>query len=66
MMRYITCFAFMNSLNRSTTADMKVASALWVYASSARYGDKQRKSADLMLAREIKDDLEIIENHDYY
>ncbi|HMQ02573.1 MAG TPA: hypothetical protein PKD26_01480 [Pyrinomonadaceae bacterium] len=60
---------FMNSYNRGFAAkspDMMVAAAYWVYMSSARYGKKLRGDADGLLAREIRDDLEIIENHDYY
>lgn len=60
---------FMNSYNRGFAAkssDMMVAAAYWVYMSSARYGKKLREDADGLLAREIRDDLEIIENHDYY
>jgi len=45
---------------------MKIASAYWVYMSAARDGKPSQKSADGLLKREIRDDLEIIENHDYY
>lgn len=55
---------FMNSYNRSKNPDMLVASAYWVYMSAARFG--ARKNADGLLKKEIKNDLELIENHDYY
>ena len=58
--------AFMNSYNYSKHPDMKIASAYWVYMSAARDGKPSQKSADGLLKREIRDDLEIIENHDYY
>jgi tetratricopeptide (TPR) repeat protein len=60
---------FMGSYNRAYTAsspDMMVASAYWAYMCGARFGKPQRAGADQMLKTEIKDDLDIIENHDYY
>jgi tetratricopeptide (TPR) repeat protein len=56
--------AFMNSFNAATNPDMKVAAAHWVYMSARRYGDEAGPAG--LLKREIKDDLELIENHDYY
>ena len=56
--------SFMNAYNRSTAPDMKVASAYWVYMSLRRYGE--RKDADRLLMKEIPDNLEVIENQDYY
>jgi len=58
--------SFMGAFNRSTNPDMKVAAAYWVYMSARRYGDGLRQDADKLLKREIKDDLELIENHEYY
>jgi len=55
---------FMNSYNRSKNPDMLVASAHWAYMSARRFGE--RRDADGLLKREIKNDLELIENHDYY
>jgi len=60
---------FMFSYNIAYTAknsDMMIASAYWVYMSAARYGKPQRADADRLLKNKIKDDLDIIENHDYY
>jgi len=60
---------FMGSYNLAYTAnksDMMVASAYWAYMCAARYGKPQRASADRFLKKEIKNDLDIIENHDYY
>jgi tetratricopeptide (TPR) repeat protein len=60
---------FMNSYNAAYTAksaDMKVASAHWVYMSAAREGPSLRRDADRLLKREIKDNEEIIENQDYF
>jgi tetratricopeptide (TPR) repeat protein len=60
---------FMNSYNAASAAnspDMKVASANWVFMSAARNGERERKEAEQLLAREVKDNENIIENHDYY
>jgi tetratricopeptide (TPR) repeat protein len=56
--------AFMNAYNAATNPDMKVAAAHWVYMSARRFGDEAGPTG--LLKREIKDDLDIIENHDYY
>ncbi len=62
--------AFMGSFNNSKTDDMRVASAHWVYMSAHRFvsneGRKElEKSAKQFIKREIKDNLDIIENEDY-
>ncbi len=56
--------AFMNSFNRAKNPDMQVAAAHWVYMSVRRYGDQ--KKLNWLLRTHFKNDLEIIENQDYY
>ena len=55
---------FMGALNRATNPDMRVAAGYWVYMSARRSG--LRKDADRFLKTELKDNLQLIENHEYY
>jgi tetratricopeptide (TPR) repeat protein len=57
---------FMEAFKRAKNPDMQVAAAHWVYMSARRSGDKPGRSAKGLINREIKDDLDIIENTDYY
>ncbi len=56
--------AFMGSFNSSKTDDMRVAAAHWIYMAGRRF-DKE-KDVKIFINREIKDNLDIIENDDYY
>lgn len=56
--------AFMGCYNLAKNPDMQVAAVNWAYMSARRYGDA--KNADRLVRTEIKDGLDIIENHDYY
>jgi tetratricopeptide (TPR) repeat protein len=56
--------AFMNCFNRSKNDDMRVAAAHWIYMGARRFG--KEKDAKNFIKREIKDNLDIIENDDYY
>lgn len=56
--------SFMECFKRATTSDMQVAAAHWLYMSIRRYG--KRDEANQFIANQIKDDLDIIENQDYY
>lgn len=63
--------AFMMSFNNSKSDDMRVASAHWVYISARRYALQQdkkevEKTAQEFIEKEIKENLDIIENEDYY
>ena len=55
---------FMGVFNRATNPDMRVAAGYWVYMSARRSG--LRKDADRFLKTELKDNLQLIENHEYY
>ena len=55
----------MESFKRANNPDMKVAAAYWVYMSVRRYGG-DRKEVDRLLKTGIRDNWEMIENHDYY
>jgi len=57
---------FMEAFKRAKNPDMQVAAAHWVYMSAKRSGDEPGRSAQGLIDREIKDDLDIIENFDYY
>jgi len=62
---------FMGAFNNSKTDDMRVAAAHWVYMSAHRFVSNEGKkelenSAKQFIKTEIKDNLDIIENHDYY
>ena len=56
--------SFMECFKRSTTPDMQVAAAHWLYMSIRRFG--KRDEANQFVTKLIKDDLDIIENQDYY
>lgn len=56
--------AFMASFNLAKNDDMRVAAAHWVYMCARRFG--REKTAREFIKREIKDNLDIIENDDYY
>ncbi len=56
--------AFMACYNLAKNPDMQVAAANWAYMSAHRYGEP--KNADWLVRTEIKDGLNILENHDYY
>ena len=56
--------SFMECFKRATTPDMQVAAAHWLYMSIRRYGKKDE--ANQFITKEIKNEPDIIENHDYY
>lgn len=56
--------SFMECFKRATTPDMQVAAAHWLYMSIRRYGKKE--DANEFITKQIKGDLDIIENQDYY
>lgn len=56
--------AFRNCLNNAESDDMKVAAAHWLYMAGRRF-DKKR-DVEIFINKEIKDNLDIIENTDYY
>lgn len=58
---FMRCYNLASVPNRP---DMRVAAAHWVYMGARRNG--WHKSPQDLLDREIKDGLDIIENHDYY
>lgn len=56
--------AFMSSYNLAKNPDMQVAAAHWVFMTARRYGEK--KNSDWLVQTQIKNDLDIIENQEYY
>ncbi len=59
--------AFINCFNLSKNDDMRVAAAHWIYMSARRFGGKKAENdAKNFIKKEIKDNLDIIENDDYY
>jgi tetratricopeptide (TPR) repeat protein len=56
--------ALLNCFNQAKNDDMRVAAAHWMYMSALRLS--KEKDAKDFIVKEIKDDLDIIENHDYY
>lgn len=62
---------FMQCFNQSKNDDMRVAAAHWAYMSARRFALKEKKSevkkdAQDFITEEIKNNLNIIENDDYY
>ncbi len=62
--------AFRTCLFYSTTDDMRVAAAHWLYMSARRFnnikGVNKVRDVEKFIKKEIKDNLDIIENDDYY
>lgn len=60
----LSAVVFMDCFNQSKNDDMRVAAAHWIYM-GLRRSDK-RVEADKFIKKQIKDNLDIIENDDYY
>ncbi len=56
--------SFMNCFNNAKSHDMRVAASHWIYMGARRF--KKEKDAKRFIAEEIKNNLDIIENTDYY